>query len=103
MHYPFVREDSYWKDPAKPQSIQVDESVTTPRESSGLDLKQLLESSVHGYYHLCFHSDKNQEGCFQMGNLRVRKASLSKKRQLTEEAVHTNDLKQDAPVEQGSS
>lgn len=100
MHYPFVREDSYWKDPAKPESIQGEKSESTPRESSSLDVKPLPDPTTYAFYLPCLDSDENQEGCFQMGNLRVRKPSQSKKLQLTEEAVPTNDPKQDVQVEQ---
>jgi hypothetical protein len=103
MKYPFVREDSFWKDPAKPEGIQVDESVPTPRGSCSPDPNSLLKPSDYGSLHLCLDSDENEEGCFQMGNLRVRKGSLSQKPQPTEEAVPTNDLKQDVLAEQGAS
>jgi hypothetical protein len=88
MHYPFVREDSYWKDPAKTEH----ESVTTPRGTSGLDLKPLLKPSAPRMYHLCFDSDENQEDCFRKGNLCLRKASPPKIPQLKEEDIPINGL-----------
>ncbi|PVH96226.1 hypothetical protein DM02DRAFT_731343 [Periconia macrospinosa] len=101
--YPFVREDSHWKIPVTPGSIQ-DESATTPgRSSDELNLKNFLEPTAPIWYHICSDSDEDQEGCFQMGNFRVRKPSQSKKPQLTQEAVPTNDLKQEVPTEQDPS
>jgi hypothetical protein len=102
MKYPFVREDSHWKDPAKsePESIQEDESAATPQASSSIDWNRFLEPSTPLFYIPCLDSDESQEGCFQMGNFRVRKPSSSKKPQLTEEAVPTNDVEQDSLVDQ---
>jgi hypothetical protein len=93
MSYPFVREDSYWIDPAQPENIQVDGSVTTPQESSALDLTRLLKPSPFTYYTLCSDSDENQKDCFQNGNYRVRP-------HIIKERVSMNGLKQDALVEQ---
>lgn len=102
-HFPYVREDSFWKDPAKSESVQVDEAATTPQDLSGLDFERFMESTLPVFYSHCSDADENQKDCFQMGNFYLRKVSLSKTSQRTEETVPTNELKQDAPVEQESS
>lgn len=102
--YPFVREDSFWKDPAKPESTQADQSKTTPQKSCDRKLKSLLKSNDYGYYVQCLDSDEDQSDCVQMGNYRLRRKSLSKTPQPVEEPVEdplpTTELKEDALVEQ---
>ena len=101
--YPFVREDSYWKDPIKPENTQTDVSAASPQKSKAFNYKLMLEDSAPKVWLPCVGAEKNAEGCFQMGNLRVREAGPSKKLQRKEEGETKNDLKQDVTVEEGLS
>ncbi|CAI6327401.1 unnamed protein product [Periconia digitata] len=105
IEYPFVREDSHWKDPAKPEedTPQVAENVTNSTEWSDFNLTEWLKPRDPLFYLPCLPSDENQEGCFQMGNFRVRKPRASNTSRATDEAVPTSDVKQDAPAEHESS
>lgn len=95
LSYPFVREDSYWKDSDQPENIQVDGTAETPQDSSVADPERFLNPKPLKYYTLCSDSDENQEGCFQNGNLRVRSHVIKGKDVTVEQ--------DDAPVEQESS
>lgn len=65
MQYPFVREDSHWKAPGEQPTVD-------PIAKTSASLEDLLTPRDPLFYIPCLDSDRDQEGCFQMGNLRVR-------------------------------
>ena len=75
MVYPFVREDSHWglvDDSSKGHS----EGHNCKPAEVGDDLAQYLlsEPPPPKIYLPCFDEDEDQEGCFQLGNLRMKEA-----------------------------
>jgi hypothetical protein len=78
-----VREDSHWKKPEDAKSALVDECTASPRSSDEV-VQELLREPVAEFYLPCLDSDEDQNACFQLGNLYVRKVEHTKETPIDE-------------------
>jgi hypothetical protein len=72
-----VREDSHWKKPEDANSALADESTASPRSSDTV-VQELLRKPAAEFYLPCLDSDEDQNACFKLGNLYVRKVEQTK-------------------------
>ena len=75
LEWPFTREDSRWNKYDDAVLSKADDA--SPPGSKKLDYSSEWDRKLL-YYKPCLDSDEDQEGCFQMGNFRVRKPDSRK-------------------------